>query len=66
MTSSSATLTGSIVALVTPMHDDGSVDYPALRVVAYEDGFADNPPRFVQRIAAVREHPVVQPARYPL
>ena len=22
---------GSIVALVTPMHDDGSVDYPALR-----------------------------------
>ncbi|MGD9772777.1 4-hydroxy-tetrahydrodipicolinate synthase [Diaphorobacter sp.] len=31
MTSSSATLTGSIVALVTPMHDDGSVDYPTLR-----------------------------------
>ncbi len=31
MTSSSATLTGSIVALVTPMHDDGSVDYPCLR-----------------------------------
>jgi 4-hydroxy-tetrahydrodipicolinate synthase len=25
------TLTGSIVALVTPMHPDGSVDYPALR-----------------------------------
>ena len=25
-----------------------------LRVVAYEDGFVDNPPRFVQRIAAVR------------
>jgi 4-hydroxy-tetrahydrodipicolinate synthase len=24
-------LTGSIVAIVTPMHDDGSVDYPALR-----------------------------------
>ena len=24
-------LTGSIVALATPMHDDGSVDYPALR-----------------------------------
>src|SRR5690606_29804207 len=24
-------LTGSIVALVTPMHDNGSVDYPALR-----------------------------------
>jgi hypothetical protein len=27
-----------------------------LRVVAYEDGFLDNPQRFVQRIAAVREH----------
>src|SRR3982751_5105042 len=25
------TITGSIVALVTPMHDDGSVDYDALR-----------------------------------
>jgi 4-hydroxy-tetrahydrodipicolinate synthase len=24
-------ITGSIVALVTPMHDDGSVDYPTLR-----------------------------------
>ena len=24
-------IVGSIVALVTPMHDDGSVDYPALR-----------------------------------
>lgn len=24
-------ITGSIVALVTPMHDDGSVDYPSLR-----------------------------------
>lgn len=24
-------ITGSIVALVTPMHDDGSVDYPCLR-----------------------------------
>ena len=31
MSSTSATLTGSIVALVTPMHEDGSVDYPALR-----------------------------------
>ena len=31
MTSSSVPLTGSIVALVTPMHEDGSVDYPALR-----------------------------------
>ena len=26
-----------------------------LRVVAFEDGFLDAPPRFVQRIAAVRE-----------
>ncbi|MDP2254474.1 MAG: 4-hydroxy-tetrahydrodipicolinate synthase [Polaromonas sp.] len=25
------TITGSIVALATPMHEDGSVDYPALR-----------------------------------
>ena len=24
-------ITGSIVAIVTPMHEDGSVDYPALR-----------------------------------
>ncbi|RKJ98785.1 4-hydroxy-tetrahydrodipicolinate synthase [Alicycliphilus denitrificans] len=31
MTSPSAPLTGSIVALATPMHDDGSVDYPTLR-----------------------------------
>lgn len=29
--------------------------YPGLRVVAFEDGFLDGPPRFVQRIAAVRE-----------
>jgi len=29
----------------------------ALRVVAYEDGFLDDPPRFVQRIAALREAP---------
>ena len=31
MTSSSVPLTGSIVALVTPMHEAGSVDYPTLR-----------------------------------
>ena len=31
MTSSPAPLRGSIVALVTPMHEDGSVDYDALR-----------------------------------
>ncbi|MCW5629751.1 MAG: class I SAM-dependent methyltransferase [Rhodoferax sp.] len=32
-----------------------------LRVVAYEDGFLADPPRFVQRIAAVREPLPVQP-----
>jgi 4-hydroxy-tetrahydrodipicolinate synthase len=31
MTSSFSPITGSIVALVTPLHEDGSVDYPALR-----------------------------------
>lgn len=31
MTLPSAPLTGSIVALITPMHEDGSVDYPTLR-----------------------------------
>ncbi len=31
MTSSSSQITGSIVALATPMHEDGSVDYPTLR-----------------------------------
>ena len=41
-----------------------------LRVVAYEDGFCDNPARFVQRIAAVRpalcETDASLPPRYPL
>ena len=31
MPSSTGPITGSIVALVTPMHEDGSVDYPTLR-----------------------------------
>jgi 4-hydroxy-tetrahydrodipicolinate synthase len=31
MNSSISPITGSIVALVTPMHEDASVDYPALR-----------------------------------
>jgi len=31
MTSSNRRITGSIVALVTPLHQDGSVDYPTLR-----------------------------------
>lgn len=38
-----------------------------LRVVAYEDGCLPDPPRFVQRIAAVREPPLPgSPARYRL
>src|SRR5665811_2639254 len=31
MTFSNGRITGSIVALVTPMHEDASVDYPTLR-----------------------------------
>jgi SAM-dependent methyltransferase len=39
----------------------------ALRVVAYEDGWLDGPPRFLQRIAAAREAPGPDcPPRYPL
>ena len=37
-----------------------------LRIVAYEDGFLDAPPRFVQRLAAVRAQVAAAPARYPL
>ena len=37
-----------------------------LRVIAYEDGFLDPPPRYVQRIAAVREPAGARQARYPL
>ncbi|RYF41774.1 MAG: class I SAM-dependent methyltransferase [Comamonadaceae bacterium] len=37
-----------------------------LHVVAYEDGFLATPPRFVQRIVAVRGAPGAGPARYPL
>jgi SAM-dependent methyltransferase len=40
-----------------------------LRVVAYEDGFVDAPPRFVQHIVAVREQQVASakaPQRHPL
>lgn len=40
--------------------------YAGLRVVAYEDGFLAEPPRFVQRIAAVRAVPGAAPARYAL
>jgi len=37
-----------------------------LHVVAYEDGFLDAPPRYVQRIAAVRPATAAVAARYPL
>lgn len=40
--------------------------YPGLRVVAYEDGFLEAPPRYVQRIAAVRERPDAGTTRYML
>lgn len=40
--------------------------YAGLRVVAFEDGFLPDPPRFVQRIAAVRSPPQSSPARYTL
>lgn len=37
-----------------------------LRIVGYEDGFIDAPPRFVQRIAALRETPGAGPGRHRL
>ena len=38
-----------------------------LRIVAYEDGFLDAPPRCIQRLAAVREDPSAAPSsRYAL
>lgn len=37
-----------------------------LRVIAYEDGFLDEPARFVQRIAAVRPIEAARPMRYQL
>lgn len=40
--------------------------YPGLRVVAFEDGYLEAPPRFVQRIAAVREVAPASLRRYPL
>ncbi len=44
--------------------------FPMLRVIAYEDGFLDNPARFVQRLVAVAPDPLRQPSaapeRYPL
>ncbi len=41
--------------------------FGTLRTVAYEDGYLENPARFVQRIAAVRETPHPEaPARHRL
>jgi len=44
--------------------------FRSLHIVAFEDGFLDHPPRFVQRIAAVRpdlsDQPRQTPARYTL
>lgn len=41
--------------------------FPDLRVVAFEDGFEPEPPRFVQRLAAVLESPEPsEPARWGL
>jgi SAM-dependent methyltransferase len=37
-----------------------------LRIVGYEDGFLDEPGRFIQRIAAVRPRPGEPLPRYPL
>lgn len=37
-----------------------------LRIVAYEDGFEADPPRYVQRVVAVREQAVEPAPRYPL
>jgi SAM-dependent methyltransferase len=37
-----------------------------LRVVAYEDGYLDDPARFIQRIVAVREAPQASLTPYPL
>ena len=37
-----------------------------LRTLAYEDGFLDAPPRFVQRIAAIRPGSAPGPARHAL
>ena len=39
---------------------------PGLRIVAYEEGFLDDPKRFVQRIVAVRELATDLPARHRL
>jgi SAM-dependent methyltransferase len=37
-----------------------------LRIIAYEDGFAEGPARYLQRVAAVRERPGAEQVRYML
>lgn len=39
--------------------------FASLRVVAFEEGFLENPPRFVQRIAAMRPDPRDETAQTP-
>ena len=33
-------ITGSIVALATPLHEDGTVDYPTLLKILHDSGYA--------------------------
>ena len=39
--------------------------FPEFRVIAFEEGFLENPPRFVQRLVAQRPRPMDAPAQGP-
>jgi SAM-dependent methyltransferase len=39
--------------------------FPGFRVIAFEEGFLENPPRFVQRLVAQRPRPMAAPAQGP-
>jgi hypothetical protein len=39
--------------------------FPGFRVIAFEEGFLENPPRFVQRLVAQRPRPMDAPAQGP-
>ena len=39
--------------------------FPEFRVIAFEEGFLENPPRFVQRLVAQRPRPIDAPAQGP-
>jgi SAM-dependent methyltransferase len=39
--------------------------FPGLRTIAFEEGFLENPPRFVQRIVAQRPSPMTVPGQPP-